>query len=241
MDLTLTVLGCDGSFPGPGGAGSGFLVRGGGAVVWLDCGPGTFANLQRHVGIGDVDAIVVTHEHPDHRTDLEGFAVASEYFLERTAFPVHAPAGVFANGYHTDPPAFAHELIGDGDRWKVGGLSFTASRTDHGPMTLAVRIEADGRSLVYSADTGVDWSLDRLGEPADLALVEASYTASDEADRFKHLSGRQAGAMARAGGARRLVLTHFWPTADREAIRAEAEETYGAPVELAEIGATFIV
>lgn len=241
MALTLTVLGCDGSFPGPGGAGSGYLVRGGGATVWLDCGPGTLANLQTHVALLEVDAIVVSHEHPDHRSDLEGFAVANEYFLHRTDFPVYAAAGVFENGYHTGPPGLDRRVVGDGDAWTVGGLSFRASATDHGPPTLALRIEGEGRSLAYSADTGPAWSLTRLGPPVDLALVEASYTTVHEAEQQRHLSGREAGLLAAEAEARRLLVTHFWPTVDREAIKAEAEESYGGPVEVAEVGRTYVV
>jgi ribonuclease BN (tRNA processing enzyme) len=236
----LTVLGCDGSFPGPGGAASGFLVRTATTAIWLDCGPGTLANLQTHVAIEEVDAIVVSHEHPDHRSDLEGFGVANEFFLHRTGFPVYAPPGVFEHGYHTDPPGLAHHVIDTGATWTIGDMTFTTSGTDHGPTTLAVRIEAAGRTFAYSADTGPAWSLAALGDAVDLALVEASYTAEREGE-LKHLSGRQAGATARAAGARRLVLTHFWPTVDRQAIRAEAEATFGAPVELASIGATFTV
>lgn len=239
--FTLTVLGCDGSYPGPGGAGSGFLLRGGGANVWLDCGPGTLANLQTHLRIDEVDAIVVSHVHPDHRTDLEGFSVANEYFLHRTGFDVYAPSAVFAAGFHTEEPGLRHNAIVDGSTWSVGAMDFAASRTQHQDPTLAIRVEVDGRSLAYSADTGPGWSLSAFGAPVDLALVEASYLADGEAMGLDHLSGRQAGAMARAAGARRLVLTHVWPTVDRDAVRAEAETTYGAPVEVATIGATYEV
>ncbi|HMC51941.1 MAG TPA: MBL fold metallo-hydrolase, partial [Acidimicrobiales bacterium] len=83
MALTLTVLGCDGSYPGPGGACSGYLVRGGGVRLWLDAGSGTMANLQRHVGLDEIDAVVLSHEHPDHWTDLEAYYVACAYGIER--------------------------------------------------------------------------------------------------------------------------------------------------------------
>jgi ribonuclease BN (tRNA processing enzyme) len=239
--LTLTILGCDGSYPGPGGAGSGFLIRGGGATVWLDCGPGTLANLQRHVAIEDVDAIVCTHVHPDHRSDLEGFAVANEYFLHRTGFDVFAPAQVFEAGYHTEEPALRHHVIDDGSTWTVGGLTFTASRTDHVETTLAVRIDGEGRSMAYSADTGPRWSLTSLGPPVDLALVEASYLAHGEAMGLDHLSGRLAGLLAREARVPRLVLTHVWPTVDREAVRIECTAVYDGTVVMAEIGATFEV
>ena len=70
MGLTVTVLGCDGSYAGPDGACSGYLVSSGDTHVWLDCGPGTLANLQRHIDLHDLSAIVVSHSHPDHWAEL---------------------------------------------------------------------------------------------------------------------------------------------------------------------------
>ena len=94
MPLTLTVLGCDGSFPGPGGACSGYLLTCEGSRVWLDCGSGTLANLQRHTTMEEVDAVVISHQHPDHWTDLEHFGVACRWALGRTGVPVFAPPGL---------------------------------------------------------------------------------------------------------------------------------------------------
>jgi len=240
VGLSVTVLGCDGSYPGPGGAGSGYLLRGGGATVWLDCGPGTLAALQTHVGLADVDAVVVSHEHPDHRNDLEGFSVACTYVVPRQGVPVWAPAGVREHGYHTGPPALVFSELVDGGRFAVAGMAFTASRTDHPPATMAVRVEAEGRSLGYTADTGPGWSPSALGPPLDLLLSEATFSA-DREGHSQHLSGRQAGDLARQAGARRLLLTHLWPITDRIALQAEAAAAFGADVELAEPGATYEV
>lgn len=77
--MSLTVLGCCGSYPGPGQACSGYLVRAIGTSVWVDAGTGTLANLQRHVRLQEVDAIVLSHEHPDHWMDLTGAYVAAKY------------------------------------------------------------------------------------------------------------------------------------------------------------------
>lgn len=240
MGLTVTVLGCDGSYPGPGGAGSGYLLRGGGATVWLDCGPGTLAALQTHVGLDDIDAVVVSHEHPDHRSDLEGFHVACAYIVPRDGIPVWAPAGVREHGYHTGPPTLEFHELSDGATFSVKGMAFTASRTDHPPDTLAVRVEAEGRSLGYTADTGPEWAPAALGAPLDLLLSDASFT-SDREGHSKHCSGRQAGRLAREAGVRRLMLTHIWAVTDRAALQAEAEAAYGAPVELARAGETYEV
>jgi ribonuclease BN (tRNA processing enzyme) len=240
VGLTLTVLGCSGSYPGPGGACSGYLVDDGTTRIWMDAGSGTLANLQRHVGLDELDAIVLSHEHPDHWNDLESWNVVCQYVLERTGFPVYAPAGLRECTYKPDSPSFDWREISAGATVDVGTMRFTFSKTDHGPETLAMRVESGGRTLGYSADTGSAWSLDALGPGLDLVLCEASLSTEEE-DTMQHLSARQAGAQARSVGAGRLVLTHIWATLDPEQSRRDGAEAFGGPVEVATVGARYEV
>jgi ribonuclease BN (tRNA processing enzyme) len=231
--LTLTVLGCSGSYAKPGGACSGYLVQAGGTSVWLDAGPGTLATLQEHVDLQSVDAVILSHEHPDHWHDLEGYFVACRYGTPSlSGIPVYAPAGLRDRAYFDLEPTFAWHEVADADRIEIGALEISFSRTDHGVETLAVRIEGGGASLGYSADSGPDWSLEALGPPLDLALCEATLSI-DEEGKVQHMSARQAGASARAAGARRLMLTHLWPTLDPGRSLAEGSDAFGAPAELA--------
>ena len=231
--LTLTVLGCSGSYAKPGGACSGYLVRAGGTSVWLDAGPGTLATLQEHVHLRSVDAVVLSHEHPDHWHDIEGYLVACRYGTpSRSGIPVYAPAGLRNRSYFDLEPTFDWHEVADADRIEIGALAVSFSRTDHGVETLAVRIEGGGASLGYSADSGPDWSLEALGPPLDLALCEATLS-TDEEGKVQHMSARQAGESARAAGARRLMLTHLWPTLDSSRSLAEGSDAFGAPAELA--------
>jgi ribonuclease BN (tRNA processing enzyme) len=238
--LSVTVLGCSGSYAGPGGACSGYLVDDGSTRAWVDAGSGTLANLQCHMAVADVDAVVLSHEHPDHWSDLEGLDIVLQYVLGRKAFPVYAPGGLRHRTYQPESPALAWNDVADGDTVAVGTLHFTFSRTDHGPETLGMRVDGGGRSLGYSADTGPEWSLEALGEGLDLALCEATLPTRSEG-ALKHLSARQAGASGRAAAVERLVLTHLWPTLDRERSRAEGSEGFGAPVELATVGTRYEV
>ncbi len=216
--LTLTVLGCDGSHAGAGGAASGYLVRSWstGTAVWLDAGPGTFANLQRFCDPAALDAIVLSHEHTDHWSDLAGFVSAARWTFgwARDPVPVLAPPGVEARLGKASDGILAWQTVGDGEGRDVGGLRLRFSRTDHGPVTLAVRLEGATTALGYSADSGPGWSLGALGTGLDLALCEATYT-KDHEGTAQHMSGRQAGSTAKAARARRLVVTHRWPSIPR--------------------------
>jgi ribonuclease BN (tRNA processing enzyme) len=242
--MELTILGCTGSYPGPGDVCSGYLIEGGGVRVWLDCGPGTLARLQQHIDLDELDAVVVTHSHPDHWSDLAAWHIAVRYLRKRVGVPVFSTARVrelveSINGHigiETD-----WSVVGSGDRVSIGDLALTFSRTDHGPETLAVRIDEEGGgSLAYSADTGPDWSFERLGPGIDLALCEASLDESREGS-MQHLSARQAGELARGAGVGRLVVTHFPPGIDPLRQQTEAAMAFGAPVELATPDATFEV
>ena len=82
MVVELTVLGCSGSYGGPdGGACSGYLVEEGDTRVWIDCGNGTFGQLQRRLAVEDLTAVILTHEHPDHCVDMYGLHVMARYAL----------------------------------------------------------------------------------------------------------------------------------------------------------------
>lgn len=240
--LSLTVLGCSGSYPAKGEACSSYLVRSDTTAVWLDAGSGSMANLQQHVDLDEVDAVVISHEHPDHWADIEGYRVAGAYgHPKRSGVPLYAPAGLKQKVSTDMDPPFTWHVVSGGDSVTVGDLTLRFSATKHGTVeTLAVRIDGDGRSLGYSADTTADWSLEALGPGLDLALCEATLLRDDEG-KSEHLSARQAGEMARAAGVGTLVLTHVWPTTDREKSRAEGSDAYGKAVEMAATHAVYQV
>jgi ribonuclease BN (tRNA processing enzyme) len=238
--VELTVLGCSGSYGAPaGGACSGYLVRSARSTLWLDCGNGTLANLQRHGLVEDLTALVITHWHPDHCADIYGLHVLLKYGLGRSGVPVYAPAGTEARlATLVDGDwggIFAWSVVGDGDATAVGDCDLRFSRTAHPPPTMAVEVSADGKRLVYTADTGPDWSPEVFGSGADLVLSEASFQGErgPSGANAIHLSARQAGERARAAQARRLMLTHLWPGLDPNASVVEGSEGFGREVLLA--------
>jgi ribonuclease BN (tRNA processing enzyme) len=243
VGLSITVLGCTGSYPGPGEACSGYLVQGGGANVMIDAGPGTVANLQRHLALGELDAVVLSHSHADHWTDFMVLKTALKYGLDLEGLAVFGTAETLAMvvaAAHSDlAPTIDWQVVSDGDTAQVADLAFQFSGTDHYVETLAVRAESGGASFAYSADTGPAWTFEAFGRPVDLAVCEATYETDAEAHGVLHLSASQAGRMARQVGIDDLVLTHLQTGADAAAYRQRAEDELGAPVAVAEVGARF--
>ncbi len=236
--MELTVLGCSGSYGGPRGAAcSGYLVRDGDTAVWLDCGNGTFGHLQQHIKAEDLTAVVITHEHPDHCVDVYGLHVLMKWGLQREGFPVYAPEGL---EHHLGTlvendwgGAFKWMPISDSERIQVGGLGLRFARTDHPPPTFAVEVEGGNRKrLVYTSDTGPNWSIDAFAPGADLVLSEATYLHDDKPAPI-HLSAKEAGRAAREAGARRLMLTHLWPRVDPRKSVDEGSDAFGEAVTLA--------
>jgi ribonuclease BN (tRNA processing enzyme) len=233
--LTLTVLGCSGTYPGADSACSGYLVRSPAASVVVDLGAGTLANLQRHLAVGDIDAVVLTHVHPDHWLDLPLLRNAMRYVLGLDGLAVHGTAETWLMAEVVIgelPPTLVWHSIDETSVLEVGDQVLRFSRTDHSVETLAVRVEAGARSLLYSADTGSGWDPGAAGAGVDLLVCEASLRSEDEG-QVQHLSAREAGKLARAMGAGRLVVTHVVPGVDPESQRELAERAFGGPVELA--------
>jgi ribonuclease BN (tRNA processing enzyme) len=243
VSLTVTVLGCAGSFPGPGDACSGYLVRTPQATTLIDLGPGVLSNLQVHMPVDEVDAVLLTHHHPDHWLDLAILRTALRHVLDIEGLPVVGTAGVYERAkllMGELAPTFRWTTLRRSSTLQIGDQALRFAITDHPVETFAVRVEAEGRVLAYTADTGPDWLPGDLVTGADLLLCEATLDKSQEGS-MQHLSGRQAGALAREEGVRRLVLTHLAPGIDPSTQRQEAAAAFGDAVELAHTHLTLTV
>jgi ribonuclease BN (tRNA processing enzyme) len=241
--LEVTVLGCSGTYPGPEGACTGYLVQGGGTNVLLDCGPGVIANLQRHLDLHTLDAVVITHCHPDHWVELPVLRNIWKWVLGRddklpvvTTQETWDMAGVVGGGRIVD--TLRPTIVADGSDTIIGSQRWRFSRTDHPVETLAVRVDVASRSFAFSSDTGSKWTLESLSVPSegiDLAFVESTYTTATFPGSVQHLTAAQAGATAAAAGVRRLVLTHLLPGQDPAAHRTEAATTFGGSLSVASL------
>jgi ribonuclease BN (tRNA processing enzyme) len=251
--VRLTVVGCSGSYPGPDSPASCYLLESEqGGRTWrilLDLGNGALGVLQRYVDPVTVDAVLLSHLHADHCLDLCGFYVLRKYHPTgpQPRIPVWGPAGTavrMAKAYDLDEDPGMNEEF-DFRTWpevvQIGPFAVTATGVAHPVAAYGLRIEADGRVLAYSGDTGTCSGLVETARAADLFLCEASFVEGHANPPDLHLTGAEAGRMAAEADARRLVLTHVPPWHDAQEMLREAAGTYDGPLELAVPGKTYEV
>ncbi|MBO0851013.1 MAG: MBL fold metallo-hydrolase [Pseudonocardia sp.] len=260
--MELTVLGCSGSGPGPDSPSSGYLVRVGERALTLDLGNGALGALHRYLEPFDLDALVLSHLHPDHCADVASLVVyrryhpAPPYPAAGRRLPVYGPAET-ADRLGALCSASADERAGEdlsdvfefrplapltvGSPDEVAGVAMSACRAVHPCESYAVRLEHGGRSLAYSGDTGACDALVDLARGADVLLCEATWPHTSSRPPGVHLSGREAGEHAAAAGVGRLLLTHVQVWFDAAVLLAEAKSAFDGPVELVTAGTTYRV
>lgn len=258
MSIELTVIGCSGSYSGPGDPTSSYLVSvpdgdGGSFRILMDMGSGSLANLQRAIDPSRIDLILISHLHADHFLDLAGLEVYLAYhpLVSCPTLPVYAPAGLeerlsAATG-NSDPippgasrAAFSFETLTDGAVIHAGAATITATAVRHPVPAFGFRIEVDGKVLAYSGDTDTCPGLVEMSRGADLMLAEAGYIEGRD-DHFDgiHLTGRRAGLAAQEAEAKELLLTHIPPWTNPAVPLAEAKAVFQGPVSLANALSTF--
>jgi ribonuclease BN (tRNA processing enzyme) len=237
----VTVLGSCGAYPEPGRACSGFAVEWDGFRLALDLGYATLPRLLSLWPDGALDAVAVTHEHPDHCIDLHGLFRMRLYGARaQPRLPLYSPPGVLdrLSGLEPDVDLTAvfdqHPLPGT---YQAGPFELTGVPLPHFVPNAGIRLQAGGTSLAYSGDTGPGPSLAELGRDADLFIVEATDREGETRRQVRCLmSSAEAGYWARRAGARRLMITHFWPGNDRPAALAAASAEFHGDVLAAEEG-----
>jgi ribonuclease BN (tRNA processing enzyme) len=250
--MRLTVVGCSGSLAGPDSPASCYLLEGRQDGqdwrVLLDLGSGALGTLHRFVDPSTVDAVLISHLHPDHYFDVSGLYVLWKYHPEgpRRPIPIWGPRGTAAQCARAyglphdsgmgDEFSF-HEF--DDEPVRIGPFTIEVTRMAHPILAYGLRVRADGHVLAYSGDTGPSQALVDLAADADLLLCEAAFVEGGSNPSDLHLTGKQAGVAAAEARVRRLVLTHVPPWYDPEVVRAEAREAYDGPLDLAATGATY--
>jgi ribonuclease BN (tRNA processing enzyme) len=211
-----------------------------GFQVLIDPGYATLPQLLRRQAAEDVDAVLVSHGHPDHCADLNPLLRARALGENRpAALPVYALPGALTavlalDGRMLDGSYTCHE-ISVGRPFEVGPFRVDTWALPHFVPNAGLRLAAGGCVLAYPGDTGPSPDIVALAQDADLLLAEATFGEHVlPASNAPFLStARQAGEHAARAGVARLMLTHLWPGSDPNTALTVAGHAYAGALGIA--------
>jgi ribonuclease BN (tRNA processing enzyme) len=237
--MKLTVIGQWGGYPKAGEASTGYLLQHNDYNLLIDCGSGVLSHLQHHVEATDLDAVLLSHYHPDHVADIGVLqhALLIQYFLGKNkgTLPVYT--------HREDQRGFetitykdlmkAHEYKEDSSL-SIGPFTVTFVKTMHPVPCYGMRIEADGKALFYTADSAYREEFVSFGQDADVLLCECNFYGGMNSSNAGHMTSLDAGKLAHKTNAGKLILTHLPHFGDLFKLVTEAKSVYNGEAVLAE-------
>jgi ribonuclease Z len=235
MSLKVTLLGTGVGIPQPGRSQAAILMENS-SLLLFDCGAGTLLRLdEAGVAPEALDTVVLTHLHLDHVSDLMALANA-RYLSDLPGLEVYGPKGTHI-WFRTMRSAYPnlekmHFLVRElepMDSVSIKGFDIFAEEARHSIPTLAYRIEAEEKVVVYSGDTEPCARVAALAAGADLLIHECSFP--EPFDVTNHSTPKKLGNMLRNSGAKRIVLTHLYPQGQgcEDEMAEQVIELSGAP------------
>ncbi|OKL35882.1 MBL fold metallo-hydrolase [Domibacillus mangrovi] len=236
--MKITVIGCWGGFPKINEASSGYLINEDGFQLLLDCGSGVLSKLQNYTKPAALDAVILSHYHADHIADIGVLqhALLIDSFTMKTreeSLPIygHQESEGFSTltyknittgvAYHPD------EAI------QIGPFEITFLKTNHSVPCFAMRLEANGHTIVYTADTAYKEEMIEFAKGADILLAESNLYKGMDGTSAGHMTSEEAGIIAQKAGVRTLALTHLPHFGDIKQLKEEAAQLFEGTIVLA--------
>jgi ribonuclease BN (tRNA processing enzyme) len=227
--MKIVVLGSGTSVPHRQRSSSGFWVETGDHTLLLDCSASAVHRMaQENLDWANLDAIWISHFHLDHVGGISAFLFGTKYAPEtqiRTKpLKIFGAKGLrkllenfdAANDYNLFKQPFPLEIIEIEPLEKfdiLTGVQAVALDTPHTGESLAIHLrDGDGKTLVYTSDTGFDLTLSSFARNVDLLIMECSFVK--EKPVATHLELAEAIHLIRRAAPKLAVLTHLYPVWD---------------------------
>lgn len=206
---------------------AGVNVQHNGSMIQLDMGRGNLMNMATAgVDWRKIQAVFLTHMHPDHIGDIFQYLQAYTLLYERgeididlklfgprdfKAFYGHMRRVILTNWVIIPEAA---DLIDE--TVEIDGFKVTAVPMQHPVEAVGFRIEAGGKTVCYTGDTEPNDNLAVLAQDADLFICECA-NPDESREEYGHMYPAAIAEVARNANVKKVALTHYPPDmAERE-------------------------
>lgn len=244
--MKLTVVGFWGGYPKGNGASSGYILEHDDFHLCIDFGSGVLSQIQNFIQPEDIDGVILSHYHPDHIADigvLQHARLIQTYLgKEMDCLPIY--------GHPYDEREFAKltykqltkgVAFEEGKPLEIGPFTVYLLRTNHPVPCFAMRLEMEGKSIVYTGDTSFKEELISFSKGTDLLLCECSFYSYQNGKNAGHMNSLDAGKLAKEAEVKQLMLTHLPHYGNVRTLVEEAATIYNGVIQLADYGKSIII
>jgi ribonuclease Z len=252
MDLSVVFLGTGGSVPTAQRATACLLARVGGERLLFDCGEGSQRQMQRSVGLVQVDEIYITHYHADHYLGVPGLLKTYDLQGRERPLRIIGPPGLIdlfkALNRILGRVAYRVELVelDPGEAVRHGGYEVRAFAVEHRVRALGFALVEDERPGRFDPELaqrlgvspGPDFGRLQGGEPvqgSNGVVLPEQVMGESRRGRKVVITGDTAPCeMTRVAAHQAELLVHDGSFADEEIVRA-AETAHSTARQAAEL------
>lgn len=240
--MKLIVLGSGTCVPSAERNAPGYYLEIGDKHILVDCGSGTGRQIARAGrSIKNIDCVFISHTHPDHVADLLPILhalISTPGYVREKELHIFGPDGMNYFYYRCvspmlrEPEGFrirVHEIEGTTD---MEDFQVSTVKTIHSFNSIAYRISRGSKSVVLTGDCALDEGIVALSRGTDLLVVDCSFPDGLKVEG--HLTPRECGMLAKNAGAKKVILSHIYPTDFPDEVRIdECRAVYDGEVVLA--------
>lgn len=241
--MKLTVLGYWGGYPSKDGATSTYLLEKDDYVLLMDIGSGGLMTYQKYRSVTDLDAVLVSHYHPDHIADVG--VLQHALLVEAIITGKHKTVPLY--GHTEDRDAFRQlnhrytkaTAYTDADPLKIGPFFIRFFKTKHAVPCYGMRITDGKQTIVYTADTAYQREWIAFAKDADLLIADCNFYADQDGGKAGHMTSTEVAYIAKMANVKEVILSHLPHYGDHNQLLEETKQIYDGKIQLASEGLTW--
>jgi len=242
-NMNFTTIGFWGAYPELDEPTSGYLLQTEEANILVECGSGVLSKLYAFINPNDLDAVIVTHEHMDHCSDLMSLyynvMIQTKLGIRTKALNVFIPRYMKMLDKYIGEDHLNVYYFDENSHYEFMDVSFSFSKNVHPVEAYAVRMETESKKITFTGDTQLYEDLIDFASESDLLIAESSLYDTNENGVSGHMSAFEAADLAKMSQSRELLLTHLPHYGNHEDLISNASKHFNGDIYLAGYGLSF--